>query len=125
VEHSPAGWVLIALSLAVLLPALANIGRIARWSHERWLRAHPERSPEQAAAIWYERMARTLAKLGIERSPVQTPHEFLNNITDERLREPVSRFTDVYESARFGNSAEQAQRLPELYEEVEVAMKRQ
>jgi protein-glutamine gamma-glutamyltransferase len=122
VEHSPAGWVLIALAIAVLLPLLANIGRIARWSHERWLRAHPERSPEQAAAIWYERMARTVARRGIERTPAQTPHEFLRKIADDRLREPVSRFTDVYESARFGNSAEQAQRLPELYEEVETAM---
>jgi hypothetical protein len=33
----------------------------------------------------------------------------------------VARFTQVYESARFGNSAEDVKRLPELYEEVETA----
>jgi len=33
----------------------------------------------------------------------------------------VARFTDVYESARFGNSREDARRLPELYEEVLTA----
>jgi hypothetical protein len=42
-------------------------------------------------------------------------------IQDSRLREPVARFTQVYESARFGNSAEDVQRLPELFEEVESA----
>ena len=47
--------------------------------------------------------------------------EFAKRIEDGRLREPVARFTQVYESARFGNSAEDVQRLPELYEEVESA----
>jgi hypothetical protein len=45
----------------------------------------------------------------------------VKKIEDDRLREPVARFTAVYESARFGNSADDAQRLPELYEEVELA----
>ena len=47
----------------------------------------------------------------------------MRKIEDARLREPVARFTDVYESARFGNSTEDAQRLPEFYEEVELAAK--
>jgi hypothetical protein len=57
----------------------------------------------------------------MEKPASQTPQEFLRKIEDTRLREPVARFTAVYESARFGNSADDAQRLPELYEEVELA----
>jgi hypothetical protein len=51
----------------------------------------------------------------------QTPQEFLRKIDDQRLRIPVARFTAVYESARFGNSVEDASRLPELYAEVAAA----
>lgn len=123
VEHSPARWVFVALASAILLVLLANLGRLARWSHERWLGRHPDRSPQQAAAMWYDRMTRAVAQRGVERSAAQTPQEFVNKITDEKLRQPVSRFTDIYESARFGNSAQDAQRLPELYEEVETATK--
>ena len=107
----------------MLLVLLANMGRIARWAHEKWLQAHPERSPEQAAAMWYGRMARAIARRGAEKTPSQTAREFARNIKDERLREPVERFTDIYESARFGNSIEDAERLPALYEEVESATK--
>jgi hypothetical protein len=73
--------------------------------------------------MWYERMAHLVEKRGVQKTPAQTPQEFLRNIEDARLREPVSRFTAVYESARFGNSTDDAQRLPELYEEVELATK--
>jgi len=62
-----------------------------------------------------------LAKRGIEKPQTQTPQEFVREIENVRLREPVARFTDVYELARFGNSADDARRLPELYEEVLTA----
>jgi protein-glutamine gamma-glutamyltransferase len=121
VEHAPGQWTLVGLTIAVALVFLANLGRIIRWLHENRLRAHPERSPEQAAAMWYERMARSLARQGVKKSCSQTPYEFVHRIDDASLREPVARFTAVYESARFGNSADDAQRLPKLYEEVESA----
>ena len=121
VEHSPRRWTLIAAGIAVAILLLGNLGRIARALHEKWLGAHPERSPEQAAAMWYERMARALARHGIERRRTQTPQEFARRIEDTRLREPVARFTAVYESARFGNSPEDASKLPSLYEEIESA----
>lgn len=121
VENSPARWIVIGLAITLGLLILGNLGRIARLLHERWLQAHPERSPEQAAAMWYGRMARALARRGMEKPPAQTAQEFVRKIEDSRLREPVARFTEVYESARFGNSAEDAQRLPELCEEVELA----
>ena len=121
VEHSPGRWAVLGGAVALGLLLLGNLGRIARLLHEKWLRAYPERSPEQAATMWYSRMARTLARCGVEKPAAQTPQEFVKRIEDSRLREPVARFTAVYESARFGNSPDDAQRLPELYEEVELA----
>ncbi len=121
VEHSPGRWAILGGAIAVVFLLLGNLGRIARLLHEKWLRAHPERSPEQAAAMWYQRMARALARRGMAKPAAQTPQEFVRRIEDSRLREPVARFTAVYESARFGNSTDDAQRLPELYEEVASA----
>ncbi|HME34087.1 MAG TPA: transglutaminaseTgpA domain-containing protein [Candidatus Sulfotelmatobacter sp.] len=121
VEHSPGRWAVLGAAVTLVLLLLGNLGRIARLLHEKWLAAHPERSPEQAAAMWYRRMARALARRGVEKPAAQTPQEFAKKIEDSRLREPVARFTQVYESARFGNSIDDAQRLPELYEEVEMA----
>ena len=121
VENSPVRWAVIGSVVALALLLLGNLGRILRLLHEKWLQAHPERSPEQAAAMWYGRMARAVARRGVQKPPAQTPQEFVKKIEDSRLREPVARFTEVYESARFGNSADDAQRLPELYEEVELA----
>src|ERR1700686_68286 len=121
VEHSPQRWALLGGAITLVLVFLGNLGRIARFLHEKWLQAHPERSPEQAAALWYQRMARALARRGVGKPPGQTAHEFVMRREDHRLREPVARFTQVYESARFGNSEEDVQRLPELFEEVESA----
>ncbi len=121
VEHSPGRWALLGALIVLAFLILGNVGRILRALHERWLRAHPERSPEQAAAMWYQRMARAMARRGETKPAAQTPQEFVKTIKDTRLREPVARFTTVYESARFGNSSADAQRLPELYEEVETA----
>jgi transglutaminase-like putative cysteine protease len=121
VEHSPGRWAIFGAVITLSFVLLGNLGRIAGLLHEKWLQAHPERSPEQAAAMWYRRMARALARRGVEKPAAQTPQEFVKKIEDSRLREPVARFTQVYESARFGNSTQDAERLPELYEEVESA----
>jgi transglutaminase-like putative cysteine protease len=121
VQHAPGRWAVIGAAILLGLLLLGNLGRIARLLHEKWLGAHPERSPEQAAAMWYQRMARVLARRGVEKPAAQTAQEFLKRIEDTQLREPVARFTAVYEAARFGNSAEDAQRLPDLYDEVESA----
>jgi len=120
VEQAPRRWLLVGSIVLASLLLFANLGQFVRWMHEKWLGSHPERSPELAAAVWYQRMARMLAKRGIEKPQTQTPQEFVR-VIDDRLREPVARFTDVYESARFGNSREDARRLPELYEEVLTA----
>jgi hypothetical protein len=123
VEHAPGRWTILGAAAALGLLLLGNIRRVVRLLHEKWLSAHPEKSPEQAATMWYARMARALERRGVEKSAAQTAQEFVKKIEDTRLREPVARFTTIYESARFGNSADDAQRLPELYEEVELAAK--
>ena len=104
--------------MALLLVLAANARRLWRAFRNRRLAARPERSPSLAATIWYERMTRMLARKGWPKSPAQTPAEFLTSIENNAVREPFARFTQHYESARFGGSAEDAQRLPELYEEV-------
>jgi hypothetical protein len=123
-EKSPARWIAGGLAAALLLLGLGNLGRIARMIRLRRLQAHPERSPDQAAAMWYERMARYLARRGVTKPAGQTAQEFVRVIGDEQLRARVGNFTEAYESARFGNSADDAQRLPQLYEEVESATRK-
>jgi hypothetical protein len=123
-ERAPGRWFGSGIGLGLLLLLLGNIGRIARVLHMRALRKHPERSPDEAAAMWYERMAKYMARRGMKKSAAQTAQEFVRVIPDERLRMPVRKFTDAYESARFGKSSEDARRLPELYDEVEVAGKK-
>ena len=86
VEHAPGRWFGGSVAVALLLLGLANAGRIARMIRMRRLQAHPERSPDQAAAMWYERMARYLARRGVRKSATQTAQEFVRVIEDERLR---------------------------------------
>lgn len=122
--HSPGRWFAISISLALVVLVLGNAGRIARLIRMRRLQAHPERSPNQAATMWYERMARYLARRGMQKPETQTAQEFVRVIESDRLRRRVGEFTDAYESARFGNSSDDARRLPELFEEVELATKK-
>jgi protein-glutamine gamma-glutamyltransferase len=123
-EQSPTRWVVGGLILGLLLLVFGNLGRIQQRLRVRQLQAHPERAPGQAAAMWYERMSAYLARRGVKKSAGQTAREFVRIIPNEPLRTRVGSFTDAYESARFGNSPDDAQRLPELYEEVEAATKK-
>jgi transglutaminase-like putative cysteine protease len=120
-ERSPLEWIIAALVASLAFVILRNWGWIGRFVREHRLGAHPERNPEQAATIWYRRMTRTLGQSGTQKPETLTPREFLEKIGNTNLREPVARFTESYESARFGNSAEEAARLPELYQAVETA----
>jgi transglutaminase-like putative cysteine protease len=120
IEQSPMRWLVLSLVVTLLFLLLANASRIARMIRLKRLQAHPERSPDQAAIMWYERMSRNLAGRGVRKSASQTPQEFIRVIEDVQLRTRVGRFTEAYESARFGNSEDDALRLPMLYEEVEA-----
>jgi protein-glutamine gamma-glutamyltransferase len=123
-EQAPTRWIVGAIAIGLLLLFLANAGRITAMLRLRRLRSHPEASPDEAAVMWYQRMSRFLARRGIKKSAAQTPQEFVGIIEDERLRIPIGRFTNAYESARFGNSAEDAKKLEGLYQEVELIGKK-
>ena len=71
--------------------------------------------------MWYERMARFMARRrGVKKTEAQTAQEFVRAIEDADLRARVGKFTEAYESARFGNSSDDAKKLPQLYEDVET-----
>ena len=122
VAASPSRWVELAVVTVGLAFLAANVSGLRRWLARRRLAAHPQDSPTEAASIWYDRMTRSLARRGWRKSPLQTPQEFLGVIDDPAVRARVARFTRHYEGARFGNVAEDAQRLSALYEEISAAV---
>jgi len=117
-ERSPRRTVGMALAVIALVILLLNIGRLRRMVRVRRLVRNPASAPQAAASIWYGRMLRSLGRRGWRKLPEHTPKEFVGTIRDPKLRGPVASFTDHYERARFGNSANDAQALPEIYEEI-------
>jgi hypothetical protein len=113
-----AGVTLAGIALTILL---LSIGRLRRVVRVRRLVRHPGKMPQTAATIWYSRMLHVLGRRGWRKLPEETPKEFVRTIGDVKLRGPVAAFTDHYESARFGNSAQDAQALPDIYEEIRKA----
>ena len=124
VSNAPWRWGGMALGAMGLLVLGSYSARLWRAIRRRQVAARPELSPRLAATIWYERVLRMLAKRGWQKLPAQTPAEFVAAFRDETVRDPLARFAEHYERARFGDSAEDAARLPEVYEEVAVASKR-
>ena len=108
----------VGITLVFVVLLLINLRHIYQAVLVRRLAANPARSPSQAASIWYERMTRRLSRRGFPRKPSHTPKEFATSIEDAEVREAVERFNGHYERARFGESAEDATRLPEIYKEV-------
>jgi hypothetical protein len=100
---------------AALLLAFLVAGWLG-WSHAR--RRITERDPPQAAAISYKQMTKTLARRGYRKNATQTASDFALCIADGPLRELVSEFTNTYLAARFGSSAADAQRLPDLLQSI-------
>jgi protein-glutamine gamma-glutamyltransferase len=105
--------VLLALLLALPFAPRAWRG----FQRTRALR-HPQRAPRTSASFWYQRMLKMMARRGVRKEPSQTAEEFVSSIPDPRMRHDVELFTEHYERARFAESVEDAQRLPELYEEI-------
>jgi len=121
VAAAPGRWTLWGALAVIMLGFGANAGRVWRMLRRRRMAAQPEKFPRAAATIWYERMTREVERLGWRKSATQTPGEFAARIENAELRTRVAEFTRHYECARFGDSAEAARRLPELFEEVSTA----
>jgi hypothetical protein len=102
----------------------ANLRRLRRMLERRRFARQPEKAPRAAATIWYEKMIRLVGRRGWRKRPFQTPTEFVRSIEDPRVREAVKEFTRRYERARFGDSAEDACQLPEIYEEISDVARR-
>ncbi|MFB3915603.1 MAG: DUF3488 and DUF4129 domain-containing transglutaminase family protein [Terriglobales bacterium] len=118
VQRAPLGWtVRIVAALAALL-LVVNGRRMWNLLRRHQLARRPERAPQAAASIWYTRLTRRLARRGWRKLPSQTPEEFLNSISDGRLRPLLAEFTAHYERARFGDSKPDAARLPALFEKI-------
>jgi hypothetical protein len=62
-----------------------------------------------------------MARLGWRKSLSQTPLDFVAAIQEATLQKKVARFTRAYESARFGKSVDDAQSLPELFQDITTA----
>ncbi len=114
----PVRWVAGLIGLFVALLAVTKLGRMVTWFRNLKLGSHPERAPRAAATLWYDRMVRRMASLGWRKTPSQTPVDFVSSIQEAELQRKVKTFTKAYESARFGNSAEDARSLPELFKEI-------
>ena len=121
ITRSPARWMGGAFAATAALILLINLGAILRALRARSLRAHPDRAPRESAALWYEQMLRRMAHHGWRKSPSQTPRDFVVAIQEPGLQKGVAEFTRAYESARFGQSVDDARALPELLEEIRAA----
>jgi transglutaminase-like putative cysteine protease len=114
----PERWLGGLSGLAGILIVLLNLRRMVAGLRNRGLRAHPERTPRESAALWYDRMVGRMARLGWRKLPSQTPLDFVAAIQEATLQKKVARFTRAYESARFGQSADDAQSLPQLFNDI-------
>jgi hypothetical protein len=109
---------LTGLALVLIAPKLYRGIRRSRVARR------PRLEPHSAATIWYGRVLKTLAKRGIRKSPTQTPQEFVRAVAAPPVRHKLETFTTHYERARFGDSPEDAEKLPELYQELESVTKK-
>jgi hypothetical protein len=114
-------WVLRAFAVFLLLILAAGVPRLLATLSRFRLARRPERAPQMAASIWYQKMLKVLARRGWQKAPAQTPDEFAAAIPDETLKQQVTTFTEHYENARFGGSPEEASRLSEIYQEIKRA----
>jgi transglutaminase-like putative cysteine protease len=105
----------VLLLVIVLLPFAPRAYR--NLQRTRMLK-NPQRAPKNVASFWYTRMLKLMERKGIRKSPAQTPSEFAATILDPKVRKDVVVFTDHYQRARFAESVQDAQLLPELYEEL-------
>ncbi|HEY6350427.1 MAG TPA: DUF3488 and transglutaminase-like domain-containing protein [Candidatus Angelobacter sp.] len=110
------GKMIAICTLGLMILALPFMPRAWRaFRRVRFLK-NPEQAPRTSASLWYARMLKAMARKGIRKTPAQTPAEFASVIDDPQVQRDVVVFTEYYERARFADSAEDAMRLPELYE---------
>jgi hypothetical protein len=105
----------ILLGIVLFLPFTPKAWRA--WQGARMAR-NPQRAPRSVASFWYLRLLKKLSRRGFHKEPTQTPVEFAESIDDPAVRKEVVTFTEHYERARFDESVNDAEKLPELFEEI-------
>jgi hypothetical protein len=105
----------VVLGLLLFLPFTPRAWRA--WQRSRMAR-DPQRAPRSVASFWYLRLLKKLSHRGFHKEPAQTPVEFAESIDDPAVRKEVVTFTEHYERARFDESVNDAEKLPELFEEI-------
>lgn len=114
------GTMVLFCALVLAMMVLPFGPRIWRALRRAKLLKNPADAPRNSASLWYARMLRVMERRGIRKTPAQTPVEFASAIEDPQVQKSVVVFTEHYERARFAGSAEDAMKLPELYEELET-----
>lgn len=116
--ETPQGWTKMVAVLVILLTAI--------WGLRLWMRTRrmAKLPPESLASLWLERLLRKLGKRGLKKSASQTATHWAQSAPNGELRQALAQFIREYESARFGSSPESAAKLPDLYEEVEDALRK-
>jgi hypothetical protein len=125
ISDFPARWLGGVVGIVAVFLSLVNLRRLVSAVRHRSLRAHPARAPREAAALWYDRMVGRLARLGWHKSASQTPLDFVAAIKETQLQGKVASFTRAYEAARFGQSVDDAQNLPRLFQEITMSEREQ
>jgi hypothetical protein len=118
VSTNPQRTVMLVVAALVGFVLLWNLRYIIRSWRQRSIARKPSKAPQLAATIWYSRMLKTVARKGYPKHATQTPSEFVRSIPEASLRQSVSQFTERYERARFGESVQDAEQLPAIYEEI-------
>jgi protein-glutamine gamma-glutamyltransferase len=74
------------------------------------------------ASLEYREMLRLLEKRGWKKAPSQTPLEFATGIPAPDLSAPVAQFTEIYQSARFGDHPARIEQMSALLRAIRDAV---
>ncbi|MGA2510735.1 MAG: DUF3488 and transglutaminase-like domain-containing protein [Candidatus Acidiferrales bacterium] len=110
--------------LVVLLFALRGRSMI-RYAVARWsLRARRGGNlTASLAALEYSEMLRLLERSGWKKSPSQTALEFAAAIPAADLSAPIARFTELYQSARFGDHPARVEQMSSLLRSIRDSLR--
>jgi len=122
-QRHTARWLLVGGGIVTMILVLVGALPLYRAIRRVRVTRRPGLAPNSAATIWYNRALKLLAKHGLRKAGTQTPQEFLTRVPSPEIRQKVLTFTSHYERARFGDSVEDAKKLPELYRELEQVVK--
>jgi len=123
-QHHVNTWAAWIVAGFVVLVALLLGPRLFLAVRRIRLARKPGLEPHSAATVWYGRLLKLLSRRGIRKLPTQTPQEFAKIISAEPVRRHFANFAAHYERARFGDSTEDAEKLPELYRELEESTRK-